>query len=283
MSLIRAAVDANRMDLYLQPIVTLPQRKVRYYEGMTRLRNEDDELILPADFLPYAESAGLMPRIDNWMLFRCVQVLRRLLVKNRDIGLFCNISAAILRDAEAFPKFMQFMEANRALSSSLVLEVTQQTFSSLGPVEQESLAGLTQSGFRFSMDHVTNLRLDPPNLSQRGIRFVKVPAASLLSRTAAAGSDIPAAELSDVLGRHGISLIAERIESETTVVNLLDYDVRFAQGFLFSPPRPVRAEALGVAERAAAREAPLASSMSAGLPATAQLAASARLDIAARR
>lgn len=42
----------------------------------------------------------------------------------------------------------------------------------------------------------------------------------------------------------GIDLIAERVETETTVVDLLDYDVRFGQGFLFSPPRPVRAEAL---------------------------------------
>jgi hypothetical protein len=41
-----------------------------------------------------------------------------------------------------------------------------------------------------------------------------------------------------------IDLIAERVETETTVVDLLDYDVRFGQGFLFSPPRPVRAEAL---------------------------------------
>jgi cyclic-di-GMP phosphodiesterase TipF (flagellum assembly factor) len=46
------------------------------------------------------------------------------------------------------------------------------------------------------------------------------------------------------LARSGIDLIAERIESETAVVDLLDYDVRFGQGFLFSPPRPVRAEAL---------------------------------------
>ena len=46
------------------------------------------------------------------------------------------------------------------------------------------------------------------------------------------------------MARSGIDLIAERIENETTVVDLLDYDVRFGQGFLFSPPRPVRAEAL---------------------------------------
>ena len=41
--LIAKAVDANRIDLYLQPIVTLPQRKVRYYEALSRLRTEDGD------------------------------------------------------------------------------------------------------------------------------------------------------------------------------------------------------------------------------------------------
>ena len=70
-----------------------------------------------------------------------------------------------------------------------------------------------------------------------------------MARPHSAGSDIHAADLSDLLGRYGISLIAERIEGEAQVVDLLEYDVRFGQGFLFSPPRPVRAEALrGAAE-----------------------------------
>ncbi len=38
--IVRDAIDAGRVDLYLQPIVTLPQRKVRYYEALTRLRTE---------------------------------------------------------------------------------------------------------------------------------------------------------------------------------------------------------------------------------------------------
>jgi cyclic-di-GMP phosphodiesterase TipF (flagellum assembly factor) len=65
----------------------------------------------------------------------------------------------------------------------------------------------------------------------------------LLSRIAGIGNIHPA-DFSDQLGRFGIDLIAERIESEARVVELLDYDVRFGQGFLFSPPRPVRQEAL---------------------------------------
>ena len=55
-------------------------------------------------------------------------------------------------------------------------------------------------------------------------------------------TDIHAADLSDLLGRFGIDLIAERIEDERAVLDLLDYDIRFGQGFLFAPPRPLRPE-----------------------------------------
>ena len=79
--LISKAVDANRIDLYLQPIVTLPQRKVRYYEAMSRLRTEDGDIVPAGDFIDVAESVGLMPKIDNLAVFRCVQVMRRLLTE----------------------------------------------------------------------------------------------------------------------------------------------------------------------------------------------------------
>jgi cyclic-di-GMP phosphodiesterase TipF (flagellum assembly factor) len=243
-ALIRRAVEANRVDLYLQPIVTLPQRKVRYYEALTRLRSDDGELLLPADFLGFAESGGLMPMIDNVLLFRCVQVVRRLTAKNREIGLFCNIAADTLVDSAYFPQFSEFMEANRALAASIVFEFAQTTVRAMGPMEQESLAGLAQLGFRFSMDHVTDLKIEPRELAARGFRFVKVPATLLLARAAATASDIHPADFSDLLGRFGIDLIAEKIESEGAVVDLLDFDVRFGQGFLFSPPRPVRSEVL---------------------------------------
>jgi len=241
---LREAVEANRIDLYLQPIVTLPQRKVRYYEALVRLRTAEGTLITPTDFLAYAESGGLMPKIDSMMLFRCVQVVRRLLSKNRDISLFCNVSASTLIDPQFFPQFADFMDANRAIAPSLVFEFTQAAYRAFGAIESESIAALAEHGFRFSMDNVTDLRLEPRDLADRGFRFIKVPAPLLLAHGESKGSDIHAADFSGLLGRFGIELIAERIEGETVVVDLLDYDVRFGQGFLFSPPRPVRPEAL---------------------------------------
>jgi cyclic-di-GMP phosphodiesterase, flagellum assembly factor TipF len=248
---IRAAVDANRVDLYLQPIVTLPQRKVRYYEAMSRLRNDRGEVQHAADFIPLAERGGLMPKIDNLVIFRCVQVVRRLLLKNRDIGLFVNLSGSTLTDSAFFPQFLEFLDANRAIAPSLVLELTQSAVRAMGPIEHESLAALAERGYRFSLDNVADLRIEPRELAERGFRFIKVQASLLLNRgTSSAATDIHPADLSDLVGRFGIDLIAEKIESEGSVVDLLDYDVRYGQGFLFAQPRPVRAEALqGIAER----------------------------------
>ena len=253
---IARAIEANRVDLFLQPIVTLPQRKVRYYEALTRLRTDDGTLLAPSDFLKPAESTGLIPAIDNMLVFRCVQVVRRLSTKNREVGVFCNISASTLTDASVFQEIIDFLGANRVLAPHVVFEFQQSAVRAMGPIEQASLATLADLGFGFSMDHLTDLRVEPRELADRGFRFIKVPAALLLSRAAATG-DIHPADFSDLLGRFGIDLIGERIETESTVVDLLDYDVRFGQGFLFSPPRPIRTEVLqGLAERQAERPAP---------------------------
>ena len=239
---VKSAVDENRIEIYLQPMVTLPQRKVRFYEAVTRLRDDKDQLLTADDFIAVAESAGLIGRIDNMVMLKCVQVLRRLMVRNKDVGVFCNVAAATLGNPTTFAQCLDFLEANRALAPSFVLEFKQATFRNLGPTETEHLAALAQRGFRFSIDHVTDLRIEPRELADRGVRFIKVPAALLLDQRQNAGSDIHPSDLSDLLGRFGIDLIAERIEGERAVVDLLDYDVRFGQGFLFAPPRPLRPE-----------------------------------------
>jgi cyclic-di-GMP phosphodiesterase TipF (flagellum assembly factor) len=239
---VKNAVEENRIDIYLQPMVTLPQRKVRFYEAVTRLRDDKDQILAADDFIGVAEAAGLIGRIDHMVMLRCVQVLRRLMVRNKDVGVFCNVAAATLGNPTTFAQCLDFLEANRALAPSLVLEFKQATFRNLGPIETEHLAALAQRGYRFSIDHVTDLRIEPRELADRGVRFIKVPAALLLDQRQTSTSDIHPSDLSDLLGRFGIDLIAERIEGERAVVDLLDYDVRFGQGFLFAPPRPLRPE-----------------------------------------
>lgn len=239
---VKTAVEENRLDIYLQPMVTLPQRKVRFYEAVTRIRDENDRVLVADDFLPFVEATGLIGRVDHAVMLRCVQVLRRLMVRNKEVGVFYNMAAATLRDPTTFAPCLDFLEANRALAPSFVIEFKQAMFRNLGATESEHLAALAQRGYRFSIDHVTDLRIEPRELADRGVRFIKVPAALLLDSKSQSTSDIHPSDLSDLLGRFGIDLIAERIEGERAVVDLLDFDVRFGQGFLFAAPRPLRSE-----------------------------------------
>jgi cyclic-di-GMP phosphodiesterase, flagellum assembly factor TipF len=239
-SAIERAAEAGRFELYLQPVVTLPQRKVRFYEAMARLRSDDGELLNPCDYARQSEDTELMSMVDDVLLFRSVQVARRLLAQERDIGVFCHVAGHSLLDPAFLAQVADFIEANRALASCLVFEFSQKRVRAMSGRERECLGELAALGFRFSMDRVGDLVLDPRELAERGFRFVKVPAALLLNRAEAKASGIVASEFSDRLGRFGIDLIAEAIDTETQVVDLLDFDVRFGQGALFSPPKPVR-------------------------------------------
>jgi cyclic-di-GMP phosphodiesterase TipF (flagellum assembly factor) len=165
------------------------------------------------------------------------------------------MSVSTLNDIQIFPQILQFMDANRALGQSFMLQFRQKAFLGMGPLELEALAALRNLGFRFCIDGVTDLRLDPRDLGERGVRYVKVPAPLLLGQGGASRSDIHSADLSDLLGRFGISLIADGIDTEAQVIDLLEYDVRFGQGALFSPPRPVRADALRAADAPARDDA----------------------------
>jgi cyclic-di-GMP phosphodiesterase, flagellum assembly factor TipF len=240
---LRNAVATGEIEVYLQPVVTLPQRRLRYYEALARLKTEGGELAAAGELPSDTEAAALMPKIDYLAAARSVQIVRRLLLQKREVGLFCNVAVATLADP-GFAKFLELMDANRAIAAALVFEFAQSAVRAMGPIEHASLAALAERGFRFSMDNLTDLRVNARDLNERGFRFVKVPAALLFNRLGALGADIRPADFSESLSRFGIDLIADRIEDENMVIALLDYDVRFGQGLLFSPPRPLRAGAL---------------------------------------
>ena len=241
---IRASLEQNRVDLYLQPIVSLPQRKLRYYEALSRLRDEDGQVIMPDQYIQVAGRAGLMSVVDNLLLFRCVQIVRRLTQKSRDIGIFCNISGETLADKEFFPQFLDYMRVNRDLAGQIIFEFSQQAILKAGIEGEKNLTSLATMGFALSMDHVENLGIDFLRLKAIGFRYLKVRSNTLMRGMNGAGSAVAAEDFKRLLTRHGLNLIAERVEDEKTVVQLLDYAVDYAQGYLFGEPRAVREDSL---------------------------------------
>ncbi len=238
--LIRKALEENRVDLYLQPIVNLPQRKVLYYEAFSRLRDEQGRIIEPQRYLQIAENAGLINVIDNLLLFRCVQLIRRIQTRNMNVGFFCNLSSRNLEDAAFVPQFIEFLERNEDLAGQLVFEFPASDATRPSLEVAATLNRLTELGFGFSMDQVPSLDIDYRSLAQRNFRFIKVDAPTLLDELHQAGSRIDVSDLAEALAQTGIDLIATKVEDETQVISLLEYQVRYGQGYLFGEPRPSR-------------------------------------------
>jgi cyclic-di-GMP phosphodiesterase TipF (flagellum assembly factor) len=241
---VRASLEENRVDLYLQPMVSLPQRKLRFYEALSRLRDKNGQIIMPSQYMQVAAPAGLMSVVDNLLLFRCVQIVRKLTQKSRDIGIFCNISGDTLADKEFFPQFLDYMRANRDLSGQIIFEFSQAAVLKAGTEGEKNLTALATMGFALSMDHVESLAMDFLRLKAIGFRHLKVRASTLTRGMNGAGALVAAEDFKKLLTRHGLNLIAERVEDEKTVVQLLDYAVDYAQGYLFGEPRAVREDTL---------------------------------------
>jgi cyclic-di-GMP phosphodiesterase TipF (flagellum assembly factor) len=239
LEIVSQAIEAGRVDLYLQPTVTLSDRRPRYFEALTRIRTRADALILPGSYLQVAETSGMMPLIDNVLLVKSVQTLRRLGSDSRIKGVFCNISVKTLLDPEFFPELVEFMEENTGLSESLIFEVGQPGILALNADELGALDTLGALGYGFSLDHVGDLDVDFASLRDRSFRYVKIDAKTFLRGLAAKGSRFTAAEMKRALDDFDLKLIVEKVEDEDAVAKLLDYGVELAQGHLFGKPKPM--------------------------------------------
>lgn len=240
LEIVSDALAANRIDLWLQPIVSLPQRRTRFYEVFTRIRDGEGKVLLPEHYLPIAERKGKVGAIDNVLLFRAVQLLRRARQRQMLTGFFVNISTGSLADGDFMNQFADFLEANGNLSSGLIFELAQQDLEGCSAEVATALDRIATLGFRFSLDRARHLDFDAAWLGRHHFQFVKAPVELIIGEQGNEGLAIHPMDLKESLKRRDIDLIADRIETEAQVVEVLDYNVDFGQGYLFGQPRPSR-------------------------------------------
>ncbi|MBB3890985.1 cyclic-di-GMP phosphodiesterase TipF (flagellum assembly factor) [Phenylobacterium haematophilum] len=260
---VREALAENRVDLYLQPVVGLPQRRTVFYESYSRLRDATGRVLMPAEYLTVAEPEGLVTSIDNLLLFRCVQIVRRLAKQDRKVGIFCNISIASLADESFFPQFLDLLAANRDLAGALIFELGQAAFDARGSVEARNMGKLADLGFRFSLDKVTDLDIDFQDLARSDVKFLKIAAPFLLDELAETDEglilrslpDLAAQDFASLTRRYGVEIVAEKVESERQIVDILELDIAYGQGHLFGEPRAIRDAVLAEADGPAAEPA----------------------------
>ncbi|HEY8190514.1 MAG TPA: EAL domain-containing protein [Micavibrio sp.] len=236
LELIRHAVRHDHLDVFVQPIVSLPQRKLRMYEVFARLRASAGAYIPAARYLELARKEKLASAIDSLLLLHCLQILR----DRRDDGeartYALNITSGTLHDTGFMNDLVTFLARYRRLAARLIFELPLQDVENADKILIELLDGLSQLGCRFSVDQVRKRRIDINLLRGRHIRFLKLDAKWLLREAAQEGGQARVMKLKKQMDRSGLDLVVEKIEKESELRELLEYGIDYGQGYFFGKP-----------------------------------------------
>ena len=244
---VRDGLRKDHVDLYLQPIVSLPQRKRRFFECTNHIRTNNGTIITQEQYRQIAIDAGILSAIDNMLLFRCIQLLRKLQGQDYSLVFFCNIVLHSLLDKEFFFNFAQYLKTHALLAPNIVLELAQKDFIGNRQALTTPMKILGKMGYRFSLDGVTDFDMNVQELLERNFGYLKVDA-SLVAQQVNQGKGHVFRTFKQRMDEAGIDVIIENIESEQMLLELLDFNIDYGQGFLFGEPRTLKdvAESLKV-------------------------------------
>lgn len=245
------AFASNKLDVLLEPIVGLADRKARHFEVSLRLRQGSSGGLGPREYIPMARSVGLLPVVDSIRIARAAMVARHMDERKSGGSLFAAVTADSLADERFMSEFAQAFRQVPTLRERLVLAISQSELAEFSGSHWNTIRQLAESGFRFAVDDVTSLDLDLPDLRSAGFAFVRLSAQSMVDGLAGLDGVVPAADVCQRFSGTGLSIIAVGLGSEEQLDGVLAAGVALGQGSLFGVPRAIRADAMQPARSAA--------------------------------
>ena len=243
---LRRAVDARSFDLEYQPIVILHSRRIAGVEALLRWRHPSRGDIPPSTFLPVADELGLSPGLGRWVLEQsCSQVKdwQEQLPGARSLTLTVNVSRAQLRQQTLIDDVANALELTRLDPRRLVLEVSDAVLLDDAGTALARLQALKALGVRIAIDDFGARQAALHQLPRIPVDILKIDKA-FIDRVGRTGGAVSVAHVVLALGKSmRLRTVAEGIEAEEQVAELLRLKCEFGQGMLFS--RPLSAAAVG--------------------------------------
>ena len=242
--------EEERFDLYLEPIVQIDDGATRHYRGSLSLRMSDGTRVGMETIQHQATKAGLMPMLDYLTVTRVFPVLRKLMQRQRGVGIFCTVSAAALADHDFINKLLALISQNAELAKGLVLEIKQPTLAGLAPEGQASIAKLAEQGVTFCLGDVDGHGPGVLSLADLGFHYVAIDIMTLANASSKQAEETLGNFTRDA-AFHGLEVIAANVSTRTELA-AVTARASLGYGGLFSPPRLVRHEIGSNAAAAAA-------------------------------
>mgnify|MGYP002080273009 CR=1 FL=1 len=252
MTRISEALEAGRVDVFLEPILDLEKQQARHFEVSVRLRDENGDEISPDDQIETERPSGALPLLDSVRLQRTAHVARRLEERNKQGNVFATFSGQSLTADEFLSTFAETYDAQMQLSGQLVLTFSQADARRFRTPQWTMINEMRDLGFGFALRSVTDLDMDFEMFAAAGFKFVKLDAEVFLSGLPASDAVVPAADLCKHLEDLGLEPVVEAIDDVAKREQVYAYGVRLGQGSLFGGARQIKTAVASGAHTAAA-------------------------------
>ncbi len=243
---LKRAFAEDEFRIFIQPRFEIARQRITSFEVLVRWQHPEQGLLLPDAFLPGAQSAGLLPQLDAWVLREVVRHLGEGAARGRPERLSCNVSAASFQDRFFLSELEAVLGGNRQVSEGLELEITESLLMQNLDGVAVQLADLKMRfpGIRVAIDdfgsgysslsYLRHLPIDTLKIDRAFVRDLDHRDGKL-QRTALAVIRTVIA-----LGRDlGFRVVAEGAETEGQLGMLTALGVDEVQGFAISEPQPV--------------------------------------------
>jgi len=237
---IQDAAARGNVDIYLQPILSLDDRKVRFFEVLGRIHGAAGEVIATEEHADIARQARVADKLDRAILARTARLLHKLSERRQAQPLFCNVSRESLSDANFARDIVDGAGGFRAIAPFMIFEVDQATLATGSRDVVENLRTLTSLGFRLSIDQVTNVEQALSNGRELGASFLKLTYGAFLPSSQSVGDAHERAQtIYSVARDSGMTVVVDKIERKDQLAGVVGAGVNLGQGYLFSEPKPL--------------------------------------------
>ena len=237
---IRAALDNDEFCLYCQSIVPTASDSAAppFYEMLIRLKEEEQNLILPGSFLPLAEEHDMLPALDRWVVRHLLNWVSNTPDHQKTIYSI-NISGATISDPD-FPEFVREHLRSHPLHGTHICFELAEIEALTHQAEVANLIGqLKPDGCLFALSGIGRNPVPVDLLKRMRIDYLKISGDIILNILRDPADLAKVTAINRMAHTMGIGTIAEFVESEETLAKLRELQVDLAQGFGISRPRPL--------------------------------------------
>jgi diguanylate cyclase (GGDEF)-like protein len=234
----RAGLDAGQFRMVYQPIVALPEGRLRYVESLVRWQHPERGFVSPADFVPIAEQNGLIVELGEWILrTACAQFVlwRDQHGRHAPQRISVNVSARQLNEPGFAAVVAEVLLAVGMPAESLIVEVTETAVFGGGTAVQ-AVKDLKNLGVRIALDDFGTGHSSLGLLQTVPVDVLKVDKSFVDNLTMAGRHAVIATALIQVSNGLGLTAVAEGVETAEQAAELHRLGYQFAQGYHFGRP-----------------------------------------------